>query len=71
MEELAHCQGQHAQASGVPRDACPYLKPGRANAWLRGWLHNAELIARHAAPSPTLSDEGRAALANIKRILEQ
>lgn len=31
--ELGHAAGQ----CGEPRDACPYRRPDRVNAWVRGW----------------------------------
>ncbi|SMF94327.1 Ribosome modulation factor [Methylomagnum ishizawai] len=70
-QDVAHGQGSAAGLAGGPLDSCPYRRADLRNYWIRGWHEGRELAERYAAPAPTLTDEGRAALAAIRKMLEQ
>lgn len=70
-QDVARQQGVHAALRGESMDACPYRRADLRNHWVRGWHDGRERAERHATPAPTLTDEGRAALAAIRKMLEQ
>ena len=56
---LAYESGHMARLVGEPETACPYRRPERCNAWLRGWLE-AERVLSEAEAMRTLSPGERA-----------
>lgn len=56
---LAYDSGHMARLVGEPETACPYRRPERCNAWLRGWLE-AERVLSEAEAVRALSPGERA-----------
>lgn len=47
--QLAYESGHMARLVGEPESACPYRRPERCNAWLRGWLEAERVLSEAEA----------------------
>jgi ribosome modulation factor len=67
--QLAYESGHMARLVGEPESACPYRRPERCNAWLRGWLEAERVLSEAEAVrslSPVERAKGLEALAELR-----
>lgn len=61
-------QGQTAAACGKALDDCPYKKPERKNAWVRGF-HEAKLMSNLQGQTPVQKRTNQEHIAHLKTML--